>query len=231
MFAQSVVQQLSRTPFLPRIVRAGSIFSVAKRASRLITSRVRVDIPDLGRIIVNPSHLLGSRVLFFVSWEPSITRYMKETLGRDGIAIDIGANISGHDSLIMSKVVGVAGKVYAIEPSPVMRKQLEENAALNDARNVVVVPYGISDRAERRSVLAPCVEPGREPLRRAVRRRARAAPPGGRDPGRRPGARVLHQDRCRRHGRSRALGPLSTTAALEPQPHDRGRAAYLPEPP
>jgi FkbM family methyltransferase len=34
-----------------------------------------------------------------------------------------------------------------------MRKQLEENVALNDARNVVVVPYGISDRAERRLFL------------------------------------------------------------------------------
>jgi FkbM family methyltransferase len=158
MLLQSFVQRFAHAPFLPRIVRAGSIY-VAKRASRLFTSSVCVDVPELGRIIVDPSDLLGSRVFFFGVWEPSITRYMKDTLPPGGIAVDIGANI-GYYTLLMSKAVGPSGKVYAVEPSPTLRRELEENVALNDARNVVVVPYGISDRAERRVFLHDAWNPG-----------------------------------------------------------------------
>jgi FkbM family methyltransferase len=47
--------------------------------------------------------------------------------------------------------VGAEGRVYAIEPSPEIRLRLEDALHRNGIRNVVVVPYGISDRIERRS--------------------------------------------------------------------------------
>ena len=99
---------------------------------------------------VDPGDLLGSRVFFFGVWEPSITHYMRGQLPANSIAVDIGANV-GYYSLVMSRAVGDGGKVYAIEPSPPLRARLEENLALNHLRNVVVVPFGISDRAERRA--------------------------------------------------------------------------------
>jgi len=50
----------------------------------------------------------------------------------------------------MSRSVGEAGHVYAVEPSPEIRERLLANLELNRIANVTVVPYGISDRSERR---------------------------------------------------------------------------------
>lgn len=99
---------------------------------------------------VDPGDLLGSRVFFFGVWEPSITHYMRGQLTPNSVAVDIGANV-GYYSLIMSSAVGDGGKVYAVEPSPPLRARLRENLVLNGAQNVLVVPFGISDRTERRA--------------------------------------------------------------------------------
>lgn len=91
-----------------------------------------------------PWEFIGSRLFFYGVWEPSITSFVRQ-LDLDGkVAIDIGANI-GYYSLLLSARVGPRGRVVAVEPSPTIRKELEENIRLNDCRNIQVVACGISN--------------------------------------------------------------------------------------
>ncbi len=99
---------------------------------------------------LEPWDLIDSRIFFFHVWEPGVTALMRRTIKPGDVVVDIGANI-GYYSLLMSRLVGPSGLVYAVEPSPEIRVRLEAQLALNGVTNVTVIPYGISDRSERRS--------------------------------------------------------------------------------
>lgn len=58
--------------------------------------------------------------------------------------VDIGANI-GIVSLLASRVVEQAGKVYAIEALPETRDHLFANIAENSVTNVLVIPFALLD--------------------------------------------------------------------------------------
>jgi len=58
--------------------------------------------------------------------------------------IDIGSNI-GYYALLERKIVGVEGKVIAIEPSPINLHYLRRNLALNKFDDVEVFNYAISN--------------------------------------------------------------------------------------
>jgi FkbM family methyltransferase len=139
----------ARTRFLPSLLRAGYSL-VGKRAWTLLKRPVEVDIPSVGLMSLEPWDFLDARLFFFGVWEPVITRMMVGHMRAGAVAVDVGANV-GYYSLLMSRGVGPGGRVYAVEPAPTIRSRLEKNVALNGATNIKVVPYGISDRTERRS--------------------------------------------------------------------------------
>jgi FkbM family methyltransferase len=121
-----------------------------KRSWRLFSNKeVTRAIPDAGAMTLRPWEYIEARLFFYRIWEPEITRFIDAHLGPGDVAIDIGANI-GYYSLLMSRKVGPRGKVYAAEPSPSIRARLEHNIAINNLQNVVVLPYGISNKAEER---------------------------------------------------------------------------------
>lgn len=138
-----------RWTFLPGFIRA-SYALLLKRASKIAGKTVVADIPGIGKMQLEPWDFIDSRLLFFHTWEPAITRFMKKEIAPGSVAIDIGANI-GYFSLLMSRAVGPSGHVYAIEPSPDIRARLQDALDRNGINNVTVVPYGVSDKAERRS--------------------------------------------------------------------------------
>lgn len=51
----------------------------------------------------------------------------------------------GFWALVLSRLCGDTGKVFAFEPSPVNRARLEKNLAINSIKNVEVVPLALSD--------------------------------------------------------------------------------------
>jgi FkbM family methyltransferase len=81
-------------------------------------------------------------------WEPVVTAYLRDTVKPGQNAIDIGAHI-GYFTLIMSKLVGDSGRVFAFEPEPSNFDLLQTNLRLNRTRNVLAERKAVADRAGR----------------------------------------------------------------------------------
>jgi FkbM family methyltransferase len=64
-------------------------------------------------------------------------------LAQEGaIVIDVGANI-GEVAMKLAARAGARGRVFAFEPSPVVCAKLRKNLALNEFRNIEVLPLGL----------------------------------------------------------------------------------------
>ena len=86
---------------------------------------------------------LVRRMCFFGFYEPSLTRFMMETIKPSQTVVDIGANI-GYFTLLMSKLVG-SGRVVAIEASPSTFEVLRNHLQANSAENVRSVGVAVAD--------------------------------------------------------------------------------------
>ncbi|OBI76398.1 FkbM family methyltransferase [Mycobacterium sp. E740] len=96
--------------------------------------RHRCELPDL----------IQMYLYLFGTWEPDIAALMRRRLQPGDTFIDVGANI-GCVSALAAKLVGPAGTVVAIEPSPPAVAALEETVSTNDLTNVRVVTAAVSD--------------------------------------------------------------------------------------
>lgn len=70
------------------------------------------------------------RIMWSGTYEPSLVRFLKTQNTIGWACIDIGANV-GAISLLLAKVVGPDGRVFAIEPGPPNVARLRANFALN----------------------------------------------------------------------------------------------------
>jgi FkbM family methyltransferase len=61
------------------------------------------------------------------------------------VVLDIGANI-GDDTLVIARIIGSKGKVYAFEPDPENFKLLKKNVKANGYTNVVTVGKAVSNK-------------------------------------------------------------------------------------
>lgn len=77
-------------------------------------------------------------------WEPKTTRFIKENLKEGQTFLDIGASV-GYYTLIASRLVGPKGKVFSFEPSKESLDLLDKNISANNASNVKVFPFALSD--------------------------------------------------------------------------------------
>lgn len=97
------------------------------------------------KIIIDPQNgFLDAQIYALKLYEPHIVREFVDNISEGDVCIDIGANI-GHHTIIMSQCVGINGKVFAYEPIPYIRKQMEESLALNNLTNVTIVPDALSN--------------------------------------------------------------------------------------
>jgi hypothetical protein len=69
---------------------------------------------------------------YFGVWEPNLTHWIVGRLRRGDTFVDVGANI-GYYSLLASKLVGPGGSVVALEASPTIFHQLQDNLRLNNS--------------------------------------------------------------------------------------------------
>lgn len=117
---------------------------------RLVPPEKCAGLPDLRverdgtHFLAQPYVNLGWHVIYFWSYEPELRRLFAQALPPGGIAVDVGANVGWH-SLLMARLVGPQGRVFAAEANPSIRKRLMDNLALNYFDQVQVIPYAIGD--------------------------------------------------------------------------------------
>lgn len=80
-------------------------------------------------------------------YEPHVMDMIQQLVPQDGIVIDVGAN-AGIVSIALADKVGLNGRVYAFEPSPVVFPRLQANIALNPSLKTVVILNNLGVGAE-----------------------------------------------------------------------------------
>jgi FkbM family methyltransferase len=80
-------------------------------------------------------------MLHLPSYEPAV--WVSPQAG--DVFVDIGAYI-GWYTIQAARAVAPSGQVFALEPDPANRKQLERNLALNQLHNVLVMPFAAWSR-------------------------------------------------------------------------------------
>lgn len=96
---------------------------------------------------LNSNGFIDDHLKNFGVFEKDTTEAICRLVNKGDIVIDVGANI-GYYAVIISKIVGESGKVFAFEPTQNFREVLEENISINQLNNVEVVPYGLSSKEE-----------------------------------------------------------------------------------
>jgi FkbM family methyltransferase len=91
-------------------------------------SRLNCQLPDVVQLYI----------FLFGVWEPDITAFVRKRLSAGDTFCDVGSHV-GYYSLLASAQVGPAGRVIAIEASPSIFQQLQENLVRNSAANVRAV--------------------------------------------------------------------------------------------
>lgn len=97
------------------------------------------------KIFIDPKNgYLDSQIYALKLYEPHIVAQFVKNISEGDTCLDIGANI-GHHTIIMSQCSGDSGHVYAYEPIPYIRHQMEESLALNNIANVTTISDALSD--------------------------------------------------------------------------------------
>ncbi len=89
--------------------------------------------------------------VYFEAYEHLICRLIRNNLSRDGVFIDIGANI-GYISMLASRS---GGSVLAFEPHPILYKRLLRNIDINSLANINAHNFALSDEAGEAELYSP----------------------------------------------------------------------------
>lgn len=98
-------------------------------------------------VVVNPSYPIEKDMLTG-QYDPHASSVVRHFLHQGQGAIDVGANV-GALALLMAKVVGASGSVFAFEPGPPTYSRLLNNIRQNPGFEDVVATFqvGLSDKA------------------------------------------------------------------------------------
>lgn len=103
-----------RTPLYPHLGHGlARMLSAVQRAYR-----GGMFVHDTGpfRINIDLEQRIDAKVYYTGTWEPETVQTIDRLLTRDGVAVDIGANI-GYLTLVMASRTGKSGRVIAFEPT------------------------------------------------------------------------------------------------------------------
>lgn len=118
---------------------------IRKLVDAYITSRIppEISLPE-GILILNPNDAAVSGMIAMGMYEPFETQLFRETIKKNMVVIDIGANI-GFFTVIAAQRVGVSGSVFAFEPEPTNFGFLKKTCEKNHFKQVILDQRAISD--------------------------------------------------------------------------------------
>ena len=98
------------------------------------------------KIILDPinNHTVDMWIARNGNWEPSVSKALIENMPKDGIFLDIGANI-GYHSLFMASYSKGQEKIYTFEPIKRLHHQLEKSIAVNNFSNITSYNIALGD--------------------------------------------------------------------------------------
>lgn len=124
---------------------------IAERIRRYILSRYLPKTPYAKfevqghRMLVKMQRNMIESMYYRGVYEPETTEYMKQNIKSGDVVVDVGANV-GYFTLIMAKLVGPNGTVYAFEPNEELCAILRWNVLSNGYRDRVnIFPYAVTD--------------------------------------------------------------------------------------
>ncbi|GHB37294.1 FkbM family methyltransferase [Mongoliitalea lutea] len=86
--------------------------------------------------LINTKDLIGWTLFFFGEYEKLTNKILLDYVKEGDVVIEAGANI-GTETLLISKLVGAEGKIFAFEPSPHVFEKLTCNVKLHTIYNNV----------------------------------------------------------------------------------------------
>ena len=92
------------------------------------------------------------------SWEPTVVNAIAKVVQPGTCAVDVGAHI-GFYTLLLAKLVGSHGKVFAFEPLPWNFAALSENVQINNCAQVELINKALLDHACELQANVPDGEP------------------------------------------------------------------------
>ena len=77
-------------------------------------------------------------------YEPQTTEYITNSVKEGSVVVDVGASF-GYYTLLLARLVGPRGRVYAFEPIPRDYAILKKNIRANGYQNVILENKAVSD--------------------------------------------------------------------------------------
>lgn len=90
----------------------------------------------------------GAHGIWLGLYESSLARLMSQVVRKGSVCFDLGAH-TGYYTLVLSRLVGPAGRLVAFEPLPANVALLRKHIEINNLRNVGVIEAAVSDRSGR----------------------------------------------------------------------------------
>jgi FkbM family methyltransferase len=113
---------------------------------RIIGRPIDLHIPNGLRFRCYPDSRDAGRLIYFNGCpDPNEMTFMERYLRAGDSVVDVGANI-GVYTLLVARLVGRSGRVFAFEPTPQTFRRLQENLTLNHAEWVTAQQVAVSDR-------------------------------------------------------------------------------------
>ncbi len=106
---------------------------------------VEIEIDKGIRMYLDARDLVPRNIIANGVYEPVTTTTIEDRLPVGGTFLDIGAHIGFH-SLKAAKKVGLEGHVISVEPNPDTLRELKQNVAASEARQIAIHPVACSER-------------------------------------------------------------------------------------
>ena len=105
----------------------------------LLCMRIWWQTPYIGRFYIEPPPRdpIKSYMEDGYVWEPHVVADIEQHVVPGSVALDVGAYIGTH-ALLMGRLAGPAGRVYALEPQRKVFRELHHNVQLNGLGDIVV---------------------------------------------------------------------------------------------